>query len=86
MKKESCSTVIDRKSGRGNSCGASGILLKILHPAGAVVKVGESIGLIGETGEKVDLVTPGAECPPSAAPAPPPGRRERGDLKYRRWP
>jgi 2-oxoglutarate dehydrogenase complex dihydrolipoamide succinyltransferase (E2) component len=61
----------------------SGVLLKILHPAGATVKVGETIALIGETGEKVDLVTPGAEsAPPSASPAAPRlERRELGDLK-----
>ena len=61
----------------------SGVLLQILHPAGATIKVGETIALIGETGEKVDLVTPGAESAPlSAAPAAPRlERRELGDLK-----
>jgi len=61
----------------------SGVLLKILYPAGATVKVGETIALIGETGEKMDLVTPGAESAPlSAAPAGPRlERRGLGDLK-----
>jgi len=61
----------------------SGVLLKILHPAGATVKVGETIALIGEAGEKVDLVTPGAESAPlSSAPAAPRLERlELGDLK-----
>jgi pyruvate/2-oxoglutarate dehydrogenase complex dihydrolipoamide acyltransferase (E2) component len=61
---------------------ASGVLLKILHPAGAVVKVGESIGLIGQPGEAAGQTIPKAEAflpqsrPTSVGPLP-----ERGDLK-----
>jgi 2-oxoglutarate dehydrogenase E2 component (dihydrolipoamide succinyltransferase) len=60
----------------------SGVLLKVLHPAGAVVKVGESIGLIGQPGEAVAQSVPKAEAfvlpgkPTPAGPLP-----DRGDLK-----
>ena len=47
---------------------ASGVLLKILHPAGAVVKVGESIGLIGQPGEAGEKAAPKAEAAPAAEP------------------
>ena len=63
---------------------ASGVLLKILCPAGTKVKVGEAIAVIGEVGESLPAI-PRAARPPSAsppqAPPPPPSHRERGDLK-----
>ena len=59
----------------------SGKLIKILHPAGAVVKVGETIALIGEEGEQkspqASLVS--ASATSSLAPRPEP--RESRDLK-----
>jgi 2-oxoglutarate dehydrogenase E2 component (dihydrolipoamide succinyltransferase) len=60
---------------------ASGVLLKIFHLAGAVVKVGESIGLIGQPGEAVENVAPKAEAilPPSRPGAGGP-LPDRGDL------
>jgi 2-oxoglutarate dehydrogenase complex dihydrolipoamide succinyltransferase (E2) component len=61
---------------------ASGVLLKILHPAGAVVKVGESIGLIGQPGEAGAQTIPKAEASlPQDRPTPAAPLRERGDLK-----
>ena len=61
---------------------ASGVLLKILHPAGAVVKVGESIGLIGQPGEVGARTIPKAEAPlPPSRPTTVAPLRERGDLK-----
>jgi 2-oxoglutarate dehydrogenase complex dihydrolipoamide succinyltransferase (E2) component len=59
----------------------SGKLIKILHPAGAVVKVGETIALIGEEGEQTNLQTPSASAPSAASPAPRPQARESRDLK-----
>jgi len=62
----------------------SGILRKILHPAGAVVKVGEALALIGEMGEQSEphIQTSTSSLPPPAAPAPPrPERRDLGDLR-----
>ncbi len=61
---------------------SSGVLLKILHPAGAVVKVGESIGLIGQPGEAVAQTVPKAEAfVPQSRPTPAGPLPERGDLK-----
>ena len=61
----------------------SGTLLKILQPAGATVKVGEAIALIGEAGEKVDFVRPAAASGPASSPPVTPRlvRREASDLK-----
>ena len=62
----------------------SGILRKILYPAGAVVKVGEALALIGEMGEQSEphIQTSTSSLPPPAAPAPPrPERRDLGDLR-----
>ncbi len=59
----------------------SGKLLKILHPAGAVVKVGETIALIGEEGEPTSLQTSSASAPSAASPAPRLEPRESRDLK-----
>jgi 2-oxoglutarate dehydrogenase complex dihydrolipoamide succinyltransferase (E2) component len=57
----------------------AGKLLRILHPAGAIVKVGETIALIGEEGEQTRLQTP----TPSKAlsPALRPESRESRDVK-----
>ena len=46
----------------------SGILLKILHPAGATVRAGTAIAVIGQPGDIVSGETAGAEAP-STAPA-----------------
>ncbi len=46
-----------------------GVLARILHPAGADVPVGETIGIIAAPGEQVDVPTPAAAAP--AAPAAP---------------
>ncbi len=63
---------------------ASGILLKILCPAGSKVKVGEAMAIIGEPGETIQT-TPGAAQPsspaPSKAPPAPSSHKERGELK-----
>jgi len=61
----------------------AGTLLRILYPAGATVKVGETIALIGEAGEKADLVRPdvGPALPSASSAAPRLERRELGDLK-----
>lgn len=61
----------------------SGTLLKILFPAGETVKVGETIALIGEAGERADLVQPVAgPVPPSASSAAPHLEHRRGgDVK-----
>ena len=56
----------------------SGKLLKIFHPAGAVVKVGETIALIGGEGE---MATHQAPAPSAAAPVSPTFHRESRDLK-----
>ncbi|MEB3186163.1 MAG: dihydrolipoamide acetyltransferase family protein [bacterium] len=45
-----------------------GVLARILHPAGADVPVGETIGIIAAPGEQVDVPAPAAAAP--AAPAP----------------
>ena len=62
----------------------TGVLLKILCPAGAKVKVGEAIAVIGTAGERVEAFPQGpAPAPsPSAPTSPaPPSHKERGDLK-----
>ena len=60
----------------------SGVLLKVLHPAGAVVKVGESIGLIGQPGEAVAQSVLKAEAfVPPGKPTPAGPLPDRGDLK-----
>ena len=59
----------------------SGRLLKILHPAGAIVKVGETIALIGEEGEAKGAPTLPRSPPPVSPPAPRPEPRESRDLK-----
>ncbi|RPJ42113.1 MAG: 2-oxo acid dehydrogenase subunit E2 [Deltaproteobacteria bacterium] len=59
----------------------SGKLIKILHPAGAVVKVGETIALIGEEGEQKSLQAPSVSATPTSSPAPRPEARESRDLK-----
>ena len=46
----------------------SGKLLKILHPAGAVVKVGETIALIGEEGEAASAPGTPAALSPTVSP------------------
>ena len=63
---------------------ASGVLLKILCPAGSKVKVGEAIAIIGEPGESVQTTPRAAQpSPPTSSKAPPapPSHKERGDLK-----
>ncbi len=64
----------------------SGVLLKILCPAGTKVKVGQTIAIIGEAGEKVEEVPKAAEVQytplsQSQAAAPHLERADRGDLK-----
>ena len=59
----------------------SGKLIKILHPAGAVVKVGETIALIGEEGEQKSPQAPSVSATPTSSPAPRPEARESRDLK-----
>jgi 2-oxoglutarate dehydrogenase complex dihydrolipoamide succinyltransferase (E2) component len=62
----------------------SGVLLKILCPAGTKVKVGEIIAVIGEVGEGLQGIPRAAQAtpppPPKTATAPP-SHKERGDLK-----
>ena len=63
---------------------ASGVLLKILSPAGTKVKVGEAIAVIGEAGESLQTIPKLSQpSPPSYAKAPSahPSHKERGDLK-----
>lgn len=64
----------------------SGVLLKILCPAGTKVKVGQTIAIIGEAGEKVEEVPKAAEVQytplsQTQAAAPHLERADRGDLK-----
>jgi len=59
----------------------SGKLLKILHPAGAVVKVGETIALIGEEGEQTSPCMTAAALSPTVAPSSRPEPRDSRDLK-----
>jgi 2-oxoglutarate dehydrogenase complex dihydrolipoamide succinyltransferase (E2) component len=59
----------------------SGKLLKILHPAGAVVKVGETIALIGEEGEQTSPRGALTSSPPTPSPTSRPEPRETRDLK-----
>jgi 2-oxoglutarate dehydrogenase complex dihydrolipoamide succinyltransferase (E2) component len=63
---------------------ASGILLKILCPAGSKVKVGEAMAIIGEPGESVRTTPRAAQISPlpsSKAPPAPLSSKEKGDLK-----
>jgi len=63
---------------------ASGILLKILCPAGSKVKVGEAMAIIGQPGESVQTAPRAAQPLPSSsskAPPAPPSHKGRGDLK-----
>jgi pyruvate/2-oxoglutarate dehydrogenase complex dihydrolipoamide acyltransferase (E2) component len=65
---------------------ASGVLLKILCPAGTKVKVGQTIALLGAPGEKREAGPPAEEVPYTAggqseAAAARPQRAGRGDLK-----
>lgn len=62
----------------------SGVLLKILCPAGTKVKVGQTIALIGELGERGEEIPQTSEAQfaaPGETPGPHPGRKDRGDLK-----
>ena len=62
----------------------SGVLLKILAPAGTQGKVGEPIALIGtaaEKGETLPRTEPVPPLPAAGAPPAPLTRRDRGDLK-----
>ncbi len=59
----------------------SGKLLKILHPAGAVVKVGETIAFIGEEGEAASVPGTAAALSPTVSPGPRPEPRDSRDLK-----
>ena len=59
----------------------SGRLVKILYPAGAVVKVGETIALIGEEGEQTSPQAPVASAAPASSRAFRPEPRESRDLK-----
>jgi len=62
----------------------SGVLLKILCPAGTKVKVGEIIAIIGEAGEGLQGIPKAAQPTPPSSPKTspaPPSHKERGDLK-----
>jgi 2-oxoglutarate dehydrogenase complex dihydrolipoamide succinyltransferase (E2) component len=63
---------------------ATGVLLKILCPAGTKVKVGEAIAIIGASGERVDAAPKASALAPTpsttASPAPP-SHKDRGDLR-----
>jgi len=63
---------------------ASGVLLRILCPAGGNVKVGEALAIIGEPGESIPTAARRAQpSPPLSTKAPPAfsSHKERGDLK-----
>ena len=63
---------------------ASGVLLKILCPAGTKVKVGEVIAVIGEAGESTETIPKVSQAsPPSSAKAlsAHPSHKERGDFR-----
>lgn len=47
-----------------------GTLLKILAPAGSVVRLGEPVAILGQPGEDVSALAGGAAPAPAAAPAP----------------
>jgi 2-oxoglutarate dehydrogenase complex dihydrolipoamide succinyltransferase (E2) component len=59
----------------------SGKLLRILHPAGTIVKVGEIIALIEEAGEQTSARIPAASVPSTVSPGPRPEHRESRDVK-----
>jgi len=59
----------------------SGKVLKILHPAGAIVKVGETIALIGAEGEQASPRMPSPAALPASPPVPRPDQRESRDMK-----
>jgi 2-oxoglutarate dehydrogenase complex dihydrolipoamide succinyltransferase (E2) component len=59
----------------------SGRLLRILHPAGAVVKVGETIALIGAEGESAGAHILSDSASPASPSGPRPERRESRDVK-----
>ncbi len=62
----------------------SGVLLKILCPAGTKVKVGEAIALIGSPGERVEAAPRAGKAPPvppGQTSPPQPALKDRGDLK-----
>jgi 2-oxoglutarate dehydrogenase complex dihydrolipoamide succinyltransferase (E2) component len=59
----------------------SGKLLRILHPVGAIVKVGEIIALIEETGEETSAPIPVASVSPTFSPGLRPEHRELRDVK-----
>ena len=47
-----------------------GVLLKILSPAGSIVKLGDPVAIIGEAGEDVSELVSRAQATSAAAPAP----------------
>src|SRR5439155_23103900 len=47
-----------------------GTLLKILAPAGSVVKLGQPVAILGDKGEDVSNVAPSGTIPPKTAPTP----------------
>jgi pyruvate/2-oxoglutarate dehydrogenase complex dihydrolipoamide acyltransferase (E2) component len=59
----------------------SGKLLRILHPVGAIVKVGEIIALIEEAGEQTSAPIPAASVSQTFSPGPRPAHRESRDVK-----
>ncbi len=59
----------------------SGVLLKILCPAGTKVKVGQTIAVIGEAGEKVEGISGAAEVREAPCGAAPAGAQAREELK-----
>jgi len=53
----------------------TGTLLKILAPAGAQVKLGQPLAILGSAGEDISAVLAQAQPPPALTPAPAPGPR-----------
>jgi len=59
----------------------SGKLLRILHPVGTIVKVGEIIALIEEVGEQTSTHIPAASVSSTFSPGPRPEHHESRDVK-----